>query len=52
MKKAFTLPTCKTCQKIFDDLKPGEKGCEIVNINVEGISPKDIDAIYFNLIFY
>ena len=45
MKKAFTLPTCKTCQKIFDDLKPEKKGCEVINIKAEGISPKDLDTM-------
>jgi len=45
MKKAFTLPTCKTCQKIFDDLLPESKGCKMVNIKVEGIKPDEIDAM-------
>ena len=45
MKKAFTLPTCKTCQKIFDDLTPAAKGCEIINIKVEGVSGEDLDAM-------
>ena len=45
MKKAFTLPTCKTCQRIFDDLKPESKGCTITNIKVEGISEEDLDAM-------
>ena len=45
MKKAFTLPTCKTCQRIFDDLNPSLKGCEVVNIKEEGISAKDLDAM-------
>ena len=45
MKKAFTLSTCKKCQKIFDDLQPEKKGCEVINIKVEGISAEDIDAM-------
>ena len=45
MKKAFTLPTCKTCQKIFDDLQPEKKGCEVINIKEKGISAEDIDAM-------
>lgn len=45
MKKAFTLPTCKTCQRIFDDLQPESHGCEVVDIKSEGISAEDLDAM-------
>ena len=45
MKKAFTLPTCKTCQRIFDDLQPAEHGCDVVDIKAEGISSEDLDAM-------
>ena len=45
MKKAFTLPTCKTCQRIFDDLNPQSKGCDIINIKEEGISASDLDLM-------
>ena len=45
MRKAFTLPTCKTCQRIFDDLKPESNGCEIINIKESGVSPDDLDAM-------
>lgn len=45
MNIAFTLPTCKTCQKIFDDLNPEEKGCQIINIKVEGIKAEHLDAM-------
>ena len=45
MKKAFTLPTCKTCQRIFDDLSPESKNCTIINIKEEGISADDIDLM-------
>lgn len=45
MKKAFTLPTCKTCQRIFDDLQPAAHGCEVVDIKSEGISAADLDAM-------
>ena len=43
MKKAFTLPTCKTCQRIFDDLQPGSHGFEVIDIKSEGISAEDLD---------
>lgn len=45
MKKAFTLPTCKTCVRIFDDLQPEKKGCEFVNIKTEGIGAEDLDKM-------
>ena len=45
MKKAFTLPTCKTCQRIFDELTPGDHGCEVVDIKAEGIAAEDLDAM-------
>lgn len=45
MKKAFTLPTCKTCQRIFDDLQPEAHGCEIVDIKSEGIAAADLDRM-------
>ena len=45
MKKAFTLPTCKTCQRIFDDLNPSENGFEIIDIKAMGISSEDLDAM-------
>ena len=45
MKKAFTLPTCKTCQRIFDDLQPEQRGCEVVDIKAKGISAEDLDAM-------
>jgi len=45
MKKAFTLPTCKTCVKIFDELKPEQHGCEVVDIKAEGIAPEDLDRM-------
>tara|TARA_B110000879_G_scaffold137453_1_gene179352 strand:+ start:314 stop:673 length:360 start_codon:yes stop_codon:yes gene_type:complete len=45
MIKAFTLTTCKTCQRIFDELDPEAKGCEIINIKSESISPVDLDAM-------
>ncbi len=45
MKKAFTLPTCKTCQRIFDDLKPAEHGFQVVDIKSEGITATDLDAM-------
>ena len=45
MKKAFTLPSCKTCVRIFDELKPAEQGCEVVDIKAEGISAVDLDQM-------
>ena len=45
MKKAFTLPTCKTCVRIFDDLEPEQHGCEIVDIKSEGIAAEDLDKM-------
>jgi arsenate reductase len=45
MKKAFTLPTCKTCVRIFEDLQPQQHGCEVVDIKSEGISAKDLDRM-------
>ena len=45
MKKAFTLPTCKTCVRIFDDLQPEQNGCEVVDIKLEGVSAEDLDRM-------
>ncbi len=45
MKKAFTLPTCKTCVRIFEDLQPEQNGCEVVDIKAEGISADDLDRM-------
>lgn len=45
MKKAFTLPTCKTCVRIFEALEPRQHGCEVIDIKSEGIAPKDLDKM-------
>ena len=45
MKKAFTLPTCKTCVRIFDDLQQEQNGCEVVDIKSEGVSAEDLDRM-------
>ena len=45
MKKAFTLPTCKTCVRIFEDLQPAENGCEVVDIKSSGIAAEDLDRM-------
>ena len=45
MKKAFTLPTCKTCMRIFEDLQPEQHRCEVVDIKSEGISAEDLDRM-------
>jgi arsenate reductase len=45
MKKAFTLPTCKTCVRIFEDLQPEQNGCEVVDIKSEGVTAEDLDRM-------
>lgn len=45
MKKAFTLPTCKTCERIFEELKPASQGCEVIDIKQSGISSDDLDRM-------
>jgi|TARA_B110000116_G_C16728790_1_gene532726 arsenate reductase len=45
MRKAFTLHTCKTCQRIFDDLNPEANGCEVINIKEQGIGGEVLDAM-------
>lgn len=45
MKKVFTLPTCKTCQRIFDELQPEANGCEVVDIKFSGIEAGDLDRM-------
>jgi len=45
MKKAFTLPTCKTCVRIFEDLEPAANGCEVVDIKSSGIAAEDLDRM-------
>jgi arsenate reductase (glutaredoxin) len=45
MKKAFTLPTCKTCVRIFAELQPEAYGCEVVNIKEQGVSAHDLDRM-------
>jgi arsenate reductase len=44
-KKFFTLPSCKTCQRIEADLKPAEAGAEVRDIKSEGITPNELDAM-------
>jgi arsenate reductase len=45
MKKAFTLPTCKTCVRIFEELQPESHGCAVVDIKAEGIDASDLDRM-------
>ena len=45
MKKAFTLPTCKTCVRIFEELQPVAHGCEVIDIKSEGIAAEDLDRM-------
>ena len=45
MKKAFTLPTCKTCVRIFEELQPVAHGCEVIDIKSEGIAAEDLERI-------
>lgn len=45
MKKAFTLPTCKTCVRIFEELQPAAHGCEVIDIKSEGIAAEDLDRM-------
>ncbi len=43
--KFFTLPTCKTCQRIDADLKPADAGAEIRDIKSAGVTPEEVDAM-------
>jgi len=41
----FTLPNCKTCQRIDADLDPAGHGAVICDIKAEGISAEQLDAM-------
>ena len=41
----FTLPNCKTCQRIDADLDPAGHGAVVCDIKSEGISPDQLDAM-------
>ena len=43
--KFFTLPTCKTCQRIDADLQPAACGVEIRDIKASGITAEEVDAM-------
>ena len=43
--KFFTLPTCKTCQRIDADLQPAACGAEIRDIKASGITAEEVDAM-------
>ena len=41
----FTLPTCKTCQRIEADLAPADHGAVVCDIKSEGITAEQLDAM-------
>ncbi len=41
----FTLPTCKTCQRIEADLAPADHGAVLCDIKSEGITAEQLDAM-------
>ena len=43
--KFFTLPTCKTCQRIDADLQPAACGAEIRDIKASGVTAEEVDAM-------
>jgi len=45
-KKFFTLPTCKTCQRIEADLNPGACGAEVRDIKSKGVTAEELDAMH------
>jgi len=45
-KTFFTLPTCKTCQRIEADLKPAESGAVVRDIKAQAITAEEIDAMH------
>ena len=45
-KKFFTLPTCKTCQRIEADLNPSEDGAEVRDIKSKGVTAEELDAMH------
>ena len=44
-KKFFTLPTCKTCQRIEADLQPAAAGAEVRDIKAKGVTADELDAM-------
>ena len=44
--KFFTLPTCKTCQRIEADLDPAGCGAEIRDIKASGVTAEELDAMH------
>ena len=45
-KKFFTLPTCKTCQRIEADLNPSGCGAEVRDIKSKGVTAEELDAMH------
>lgn len=43
--KFFTLPNCKTCQRIDADLQPAACGAEIRDIKSAAVTADEIDAM-------
>lgn len=45
-KTFFTLPTCKTCQRIEADLNPAAAGATVRDIKAEAITAEEVDAMH------
>ena len=45
-KTFFTLPTCKTCQRIESDLDPSGCGATVRDIKASGITAAELDAMH------
>lgn len=43
--KFFTLPTCKTCQRIDADLQPAQCGAVIRDIKASGVTAEEVDSM-------
>lgn len=42
----FTLPTCKTCQRIEEDLDPAGHGATVRDIKAQAVSAAELDAMH------
>ena len=45
-KTFFTLPTCKTCQRIEADLNPAAAGAAVRDIKAQSITAEEVDAMH------
>ena len=45
-KTFFTLPTCKTCQRIEADLNPAAAGAAVRDIKAQAITAEEVDAMH------